>query len=56
MSFNQKEYIERYKKEHYSQLKVYLTKDMKKELLDICNRKGISIKQFVVDAIERAKK
>lgn len=53
--FNQNEYINQYKKEHYSKLSVDLTKEMKQELIDICNRDGISIKQFIVNSIERAK-
>ena len=56
MAFNQKDYINQYKKEHYSKLSVDLTKDQKQELINICNQKGISIKQFIVNSIERAKK
>lgn len=56
MAFNQKEYINQYKKEHYSKLSVDLPKEMKQELIDICNRNGISIKQFIVNSIEKAKK
>lgn len=56
MAFNQNEYIKQYKKEHYSKLSVDLPKELKQELINICNQKGISIKQFIVKAIERAKK
>lgn len=56
MSFNQNEYINKYKKEHYSKLSVDLLKEQKQELINICNRKGISIKKFILDSIERAKK
>lgn len=56
MAFNQREYLNKYKKEHYSKLSVDLTKEQKQKLIDICNRDGISIKQFILDAIERAKK
>lgn len=55
MSFNQKEYINQYKKEHYAKLSVDLSKEMKQELVNICNRQGITIKQFIVDAIQEAK-
>ena len=56
MTFNQIKYQQQYNKEHYSQVKVELPKETKKELIDICNRQGISIRKFVLDAIEEAKK
>ena len=56
MNFNQRDYINKYKKEHYSKLSVDLTKEQKQELIDICNRDGISIKQFILNSIERTKK
>ena len=56
MSFNQREYINNYKKEHYSKLSVDLPKEKKQELIDICNRDGITIKQFILNAIESKKK
>lgn len=56
MSFNQREYINKYKKEHYSQLSVDLRKEDKEELIKICNEKGITIKQFILNAIEQNKK
>lgn len=56
MSFNQQEYINKYKKEHYSQLSVYLSKEEKEELVKICNEKGITIKQFILNAMKGNKK
>ena len=56
MSFNQREYINQYKKEHYSKLSVDLSKKEKQELIDICNRQGITIKKFILDALQEAKK
>lgn len=56
MSFNQNEYITKYNKDHYSQVKVDIPKEKKEELIDICNRQGISIRQFILNAIEKAKK
>ena len=56
MAFNQIKYQQQYNKEHYSQVKVELPKEMKQELIDICNRQGISIRKFILDAIEKAKK
>lgn len=56
MSFNQKEYIQKYKKEHYSKLSVDLSKEEKQELIEICAKKNISIKQFIINAIKEAKK
>ena len=56
MAFNQREYINQYKKEHYSKLSVDLTKEQKQELIDICNRDGISIKEFILKAIEKSKR
>lgn len=56
MGFNQREYINKYKKEHYSKLSVDLTKEEKEELVKICNEKGITIKQFILNAIKNNKK
>ena len=56
MAFDKNKYINQYKKEHYSKLSVDLSKEQKQELIDICNQKGMTIKQFILDAIERAKK
>lgn len=56
MTFNKNEYINQYKKEHYSKLSVDLTKEQKQELIDICNRQGITIKKFILDALQEAKK
>lgn len=56
MTFNKKEYISNYKKEHYSKLSVDLPKDVKDELIQLCSKKGITIKQFVLDAMSRLKK
>ena len=56
MSFNQQEYINKYKKEHYSQLSVYMSKEEKEELVKICNEQGITIKQFILNAIKSNKK
>ena len=55
MTFNQKEYIQKYKKEHYSKLSIDLPKQTKQELIEICNRRGITIKKFILEAIEKAK-
>lgn len=56
MAFNQKQYINEYKKEHYSKLSVDLPKEKKEELINICNQQGITIKKFILDSIESAKK
>jgi len=56
MSFNQTRYILKYRQEHYSQLSVDLPKEVKEELVAICKRDGITIKQFILDAIESKKK
>lgn len=56
MSFNQRDYINKYKKEHYSKLSVDLSKEEKEELVKICNEKGITIKQFILNAIKSNKK
>lgn len=55
MAFNKKEYISKYKKEHYSKLSVDLTKEQKQELINVCNQHSVSIKQFILDSIQRAK-
>lgn len=54
--FNQKEYILDYKKKHYSKLSVDLSKEDKQKLIEICNKKGITIKQFILEAIKREDK
>lgn len=56
MSFNQRDYINKYKKEHYSKLSVDLSKEEKEELVKICNEQGITIKQFILNAIKDKKK
>ena len=56
MTFNQTKYITQYRKEHYSQLSVDLPKETKEKLVAICNRDGISIKQFILNAIESKEK
>lgn len=56
MSFNQRDYINKYKKEHYSKLSVDLSKEEKEELVKICNEKGITIKQFILNAMKDNKK
>ncbi len=56
MGFNQREYINNYKKEHYSKLSVDLPKEVKAELVKICNEQGITIKQFILNALESKKK
>lgn len=56
MGFNQREYINNYKKEHYSKLSVDLTKEEKEKLVEICNKQGITIKQFILNAIKNHKK
>ena len=56
MAFDKSKYINQYKKEHYSKLSVDLTKEQKQELIDICNRDGISIKQFILNSIQANKK
>ena len=55
MSFDKNKYINQYKKEHYSKLSVDLPKDTKEELVNICKNKKITIKQFIIEAIERAR-
>lgn len=56
MAFNQSEYILKYRQEHYSQLSVDLPKEIKQEIVDICKRDGITIKQFILNALESKKK
>lgn len=56
MSFNQREYINKYRKEHYSKLSVDLSKEDKQKLVEICNEKGITIKQFILNAMKDNKK
>ena len=51
--FNQKKYVQQYNKEHYSRLSVDLPKKAKEKLIDICNQKGISIRQYILEIIEK---
>lgn len=53
MSFNQREYINNYKKEHYAKLSVDLRKEDKEKLAKICKEQGITIKQFILQAINK---
>lgn len=53
MSFNQREYINNYKKEHYAKLSVDLRKEDKEKLAEICKEQGITIKQFILQAINK---
>ena len=52
MSFNQREYINNYKKEHYAKLSVDLRKEDKEKPAEICKEQGITIKQFILQAIK----
>ena len=52
MSFNQRQYINDYKKEHYAKLSVDLRKEDKEKLAEICKEQGITIKQFILQAIK----
>ena len=54
--FNQKEYINNYKKEHYSPVKITLKKDEKVELDRLLKIKGITQTEFLRNAIEHLKK
>ncbi len=56
MSFNQREYINNYKKEHYAKLSVDLRKEDKEKLAEICKEQGITIKQFILQAIKDQEK
>ena len=56
MSFNQREYINNYKKEHYAKLSVDLRKEDKEKLTEICKEQGITIKQFILQAIKDQEK
>ena len=51
--FNQKKYVQQYNKDHYSRLSVDLPKEAQEKLIDICNQKGISIRQYILDVIEK---
>lgn len=53
MSFNQREYINNYKKKHYAKLSVDLRKEDKEKLAEICKEQGITIKQFILQAINK---
>ncbi len=53
--FNQNEYINEYKKIHYSPLKVNLKKEEKKELDMLLAEEGITQADFVRNAIESLK-
>lgn len=54
--FNQNEYINNYKKEHYSPVKITLKKDEKVELDRLLKIKGITQTEFLRNAIEQLKK
>lgn len=54
-TFNQNEYINNYKKEHYSTFKVDLKKKEKQELDELLKQHNITKKQFLMDAIKKFK-
>lgn len=54
--FNQKEYIQKYQKEHYSIFKVKLKKEEKKELDELLAKTGLNQAQFLRNAIKDLKK
>lgn len=54
--FNQKEYINNYKKEHYSAFKVNLKKDEKLELDQLLKKHKLTKTQFLRNAIDNLKK
>lgn len=54
--FNQKEYIQKYQKEHYSIFKVKLKKEEKKELDELLAKIGLNQAQFLRNAIKDLKK
>jgi len=49
--FNQKEYVNQYKKEHYSPLKINLKKEEKEELDKLLADENITQTQFIRNAI-----
>lgn len=49
--FNQNEYVNQYKKEHYSQLKVNLKKSEKEELDKLLAEEQLTQTQFIRNAI-----
>ena len=53
--FNQKEYINNWKKQHKAQFKVDLNKDEKEELDKLLEEKGITKAQFLRDSIKQLK-
>ncbi len=53
MAFNKNEYLNKYKKEHYSKLSVDLTKADKEKLIKICKEQNVTIKQFILNAINK---
>lgn len=54
--FDKQEYDTKYKKEHYSQFKVDLTKIEYQELCSLLEKKGIKKVDFVRKAFEELKK
>ncbi len=53
--FNQNEYINDYKKEHYSQFKVDLKKEEKKELDELLNAVNLTKKEFLLNSVSKLK-
>ncbi len=53
--FNQSEYVNQYKKEHYSPLKINLKKSEKEELDQLLAEEKITQTQFVRNAIAELK-
>ena len=51
--FNQKKYIEEYKKEHYKVFRAYLKKDEFNELVSLLKKRGISRSDFLKYAMQK---
>lgn len=49
--FNQNEYVNEYKKKHYSPLKINLKKEEKEELDKLLAEEGLTQTQFIRNAI-----
>lgn len=50
---HKREYIKRYDKDNYDTIKLRVPKGMREEWKDIAARKGLSMRAFIIESVEK---
>ena len=53
MAFDQQTYVDEYKREHYDIIRATVPKGKRDEIKQAATLKGLSVSQFIVEALER---